>query len=441
MMHSTTNLVLMFEKAFQVFMITIACMLTARAQISKDNISFHFQQTVVTQGHPSFSAPYTGSHSLITKEEIATSLTTTMYLALRPAKYTTLYFNPEIAGGAGMSRATGVAGFPNGETFRVGNPAPQVYMARIYVEQLIPLSKETITREDGVNQVKGIVPASYVKIAAGRFAISDFFDCNSVSHDPRSQFLNWSLMSNGAYDYAANTRGYTWGGLVEVAIPAFTFRTAMALVPKEANLSNMELNISNAHAFQAEIEKSWGKGIIRFLVFSNKAHMGNYDASVALNPVAPSILDTRLTGRMKSGFGINTEQKVSENSTAFFRASWNDGKNETWMFTEIDQSVSGGISGNGKKWKRVNDVWGIAGVLNGISEQHRHYMAAGGNGFMVGDGRLNYANEFILELFYNVEVHDQHFFITPDYQFVLNPAYNKDRGPVHVLALRVQSKF
>jgi len=411
----------------------------------KDPITtFHFQQTVVTQMHPGFSAKYTGSHSLNTKSEIQTSLTTTLFSGIRIGKNTSIYFNPEIAGGAGISRATGVAGFPNGETFRIGNPAPQIYVARLLMEQYIPLSKETRKREDGVNQLAGNIPNQYIRLVAGRFAISDYFDNNSVSHDPRTQFLNWSLMSNGAYDYAANTRGYTYGGVIELATKIATIRFGAAMVPTKANQSVMDGNISKSHSYNLEIEKSWGpenrKGVIRILAFQNNARMGNYTQAILMSST-PVIDSTSQLGRTKYGFGVNIEKQLSDLVTLFARASWNDGKNETWMFTEIDQSISTGISGNGSNWKRINDVWGVAAVMNGISKEHQNYLSAGGSGFMVGDGKLNYGREFILELFYNAEVHDQHFFVTPDYQFIMNPAYNKDRGPVSVFALRVQSKF
>lgn len=250
---------------------------------STENLQLNFQQTVVTQHHQKFSAKYAGVNSLHPNEETQTSLTTTFYSGFRIAKYSNLYFNPEIAGGAGLSRATGIAGFANGETFRVGNPKPQIYVARIYVEQLFALSKIRKWQTKGINQLAGYIPQSYIKVVAGRFAISDFFDNNSYSHDPRTQFLNWSLMGNGAYDYAANTRGYTWGTMLEYRNQAFAVRAAAALVPREANASNMNTNISQALAKQIEFEQGWGKnkdGILRVLFFHNKANMGNYNLAV-----------------------------------------------------------------------------------------------------------------------------------------------------------------
>lgn len=416
------------------------------ADIGKDSTRFqlHFQQTVVTQYHPEFGAKYSGTNSMSKVEEAQTSLTTTFFTGLRLAKNTALYFNPEIAGGAGLSRATGMAGFPNGETFRVGNPKPQVYAARIYVSQYIPLTKEREAVEEDFNQLAGYIPKKYIRIVVGRFAMSDFFDNNSYSHDPRTQFLNWSLMGNGAYDYAANTRGYTWGGVAELGLNNWAFRIGIGMVPTTANASIMDGNIKQAHALQAEVERSWGttkKGAVRLLVYQNAANMGNYQRAVSEANGTPDIISTRKYGRTKTGVGINVEQKITTNMGLFARASWNDGTNETWMFTEIDRSASVGVLGNASAIKKPLDTWGIATVLNGISKDHQQYLAAGGTGFMVGDGKLNYAPEMILELFYNASIHEDHFFITPDYQFVINPAYNKDRGPIHLLGIRVHVRF
>ena len=404
----------------------------------------HFQQTVVTQHSPGFAAPYSGPNSLRTKEETQTSLTTTFYLGVKLYRGLKLYVNPEIAGGAGISRATGIAGFSNGETFRVGNPKPQVYIARLILEQYIPLSKERKAQEEDVNQLKGEIPTHYVKIVAGRFAVSDYFDNNSYSHDPRTRFLNWSLMGNGAYDYAANTRGYTWGTLLEYRTKSVALRGALAMVPTQANASIMDGDLKNALASQFETEITYAKtkkGIIRLLVFNNKARMGSYDEALKQTNTTPDIITTRKVGRDKYGIGVNVEQVIAPNVGGFFRASYNNGKTETWMFTEIDNSVSGGVVIDGKKWNRASDCLGMAIVSNGISSSHQNYLKAGGIGFMIGDGKLNYAREHIFEIFYQALVHDEHFFVSPDYQLIINPAYNRDRGVVHLFAIRVQTKF
>lgn len=419
----------------------------AFAQTDSTKLQVHFQQTVVTQYHPNFSASYSGPNSLQPHEEAQTSLTTTLFTGYKITNTTRIYFNPEIAGGAGLSRATGVAGFPNGETFRVGNPKPQVYVARLYIDQYIPLSKKRSWVDEDINQLTGNIPTHYLRVIGGRFAISDFFDNNTYSHDPRSRFLNWSLMSNGSYDYAANTRGYTWGVVLEYRKENIALRAAAAMVPRDANASNMNPNIDKALAKQIEAEYGWGenrKGVIRFLVFENTANMGKYKQAISdttFTHTQPNITQSRADGRTKFGFGLNVEQALTKNIGAFARASWNDGRTETWMFTEIDNSISAGIVGKGRKQKWGDDYWGLAVVSNGISSDHQKYLAAGGTGFMVGDGQLDYQREYIFEAFYNALLHDNHLFITPDYQFVINPAYNKQRGPVHIFAIRFQTKF
>lgn len=440
----------MIKRSVYIIVMTIVSPATLRAQMLNDSSRFqlHFQQTVVTQYHPVFHATYSGPNSLQREEPAQTSLTTTLFTGARTWKNAFIYFNPELAGGAGLSGATGLAGFANGETFRIGNPKPQIYVARLYLDQYIPLSKQSSYRSEAFNQLPGNIPDKYFRIVAGRFGISDFFDCNTFSHDPRTQFLNWSLMGNGAYDYSANTRGYTWGGMVELGLVNWSFRASASMVPRTANASDMDPDLRNSLAKQAEVEYRWGAdgqtGALRILVYENKASMGNYNNAVSLADqtfATPDITATRKPGRTKAGVALNFEQQLTANTGVFAKASWNDGTNETWMFTEIDNSVSAGISGNCSRWKRSEDIWGIAMVSNGISKDHQKYLAAGGSGFMIGDGRLNYGHEYIAEIFYNAQVHDNHFFITPDYQFVINPAYNKDRGPVHIFALRVHTTF
>jgi high affinity Mn2+ porin len=414
--------------------------------LTRKRWSIHFQQTVISQYHPEFNAPYSDTFSLQPSSEAQTSFTSTFFIGLRLWKGAQFYFNPEIAGGGGFSQARGIAGFTNGETFRIGNPKPQGYVARFYIKQIIGLSKETKNSEDRANQVSWKQPISYISISAGKFSISDFFDNNSYAHDPRTQFMNWALMSNGAWDYPANTRGYTWGIVIELVKPAWALRASSTLVPKSANGNIMDLNIKNAKSETLEYQKNYNllkkPGIIRLLGFFTQANMGNYNLSVQEAPASPDITLTRKAGRTKYGAGFNMEQQISKSMGLFGRTSWNDGRNETWAFTEIDHTASLGMVLKGNSWKRTDDNLGIAFVSNGISKAHQNYLAAGGHGFMIGDGKLHYGREKIGELFYNFHLHEQHFWISAGYQFVINPAYNKDRrGPVHVFSLRIHVEF
>ncbi|GAC1588506.1 MAG: hypothetical protein NVS3B25_05200 [Hymenobacter sp.] len=301
--------------------------------------------------------------------------------------------------------------------------------------------------EDDLNQLGGTRPARYLSVTAGKISIADYFDQNSYSHDPRTQFFNWSLMSAGAWDYPANTRGYTVGAVVEYITPDFALRAASTLVPTYANGPILNYHYTQAHAETVELTKTYklqGRaGTVRLLGFRNVANMGRY-AQALSEPMGPrpDVIGTRAEGRTKVGFVVNAEQEVSKTVGLFGRFSYDDGKNETWAFTEIDQSASLGAVSTGARWHRPDDRLGVAVVVNGISLEHRAYLAAGGYGFILGDGALNYGLESIGEVYYNIALPKYHASISPDYQLVVNPGYNRDRsGPVHVVAVRLHVEF
>lgn len=435
-----------------------------QASFSQDkNWSLHFQQTVIPQHKPKINAPYSGDYSLSDSSETQTSITTTIFIGRKLWKGAAVFYNPEMAGGSGLSQARGIAGFTNGECFRIGNPAPTIYTARLFFRQDFALSNEgnfnkkaeknnkgkvvegeshADPTEDGINSFEGSRPSNRFSFAIGKFSIADYFDNNSYAHDPRSQFMNWALMSTGAWDYPANTRGYTWNVVAEYVRERWAVRAGTSLVPTTANGPdlNWQWNGNNSNTF--EIEKStsfFGKeGKLRALASYTTTYMGSY--AEAIKSPNPDIASTRKDGRTKYTLGINYEQELTKESGLFFRASWNDGNNETWAFTEIDRSVSGGFVKNnlfGRKQDRLN----MAFVFNGISDLHRQYLAKGGYGFIIGDGKLpNYGLETIFEVNYNIKVTDW-LSVTPDYQLVINPAYNQDRGPVHAFALRMHTEF
>jgi high affinity Mn2+ porin len=421
---------------------------------TSSNWTTHFQLTVVSQNHPSFKAAYSGPNSLVdTAETGITSVTTTLFIGRKLWKGAAFYFNPELAGGSGLSKATGVAGFPNGETFRIGSPAPALYVARAYLQQHIALGNaHDQPVSDDVNQLGGYVPDSRITLSAGKFALSDFFDDNLYSHDPRSQFLNWSLMSNGAWDYPANTRGYTVGLVAELVQPGWALRASVVQVPAKANGPKLDSKIGKASGETVEFEKSYSihhlPGTVRLLGFYNTSRAPGYKDAIAkaamgdsssADVISGAVQGDRFGGR-KFGWGISLNQDIAENIGGFFRASWNDGKTATWAFTEIDKSISSGLHFNGRMWKRPNDHFGAAFVINGLSRDHRDYLRAGLHGFILGDGQLNYGSEGIIECYYAAQVFP-HMFLSGDYQFVNHPGYNKDRGPVHVFALRGHIEF
>ncbi|HET7153722.1 MAG TPA: carbohydrate porin, partial [Candidatus Kapabacteria bacterium] len=405
-----------------------------------------FQQTVVTQYHPPFSAAYSGANSLGTDADIQTSLTTTLFLGGRLWQGAEIYFDPELAGGAGLSGAHGIGGFTNGETFRIGDPKPEGYIARLYIKQTFALGDEYDHRDEDQNQLAGKEPQKYVALTFGKFSMEDFFDDNKYTHDPRTQFLNWGLMSNGAWDYPANTRGYTWGFVAEYVNPDWALRFSGVLVPNDANGDIMDMRIVRSNSETIELQKNFTlggrKGSVRLLGFFTQADMGSYAEAVAMAPAGNAdITQTRELGRTKYGAGLDIEQELADNLGLFFRTSWNDGNNETWMFTEIDQTASAGVLLNGASWGRNDDNLGVAAVVDQISKNHQAYLNDGGYGFMLGDGKLtNEAPEAIAEVYYSYRLHDD-VWLSADYQFVLNPGYNADRGPVHVFALRAHTEF
>jgi hypothetical protein len=429
--------------------------LTSVAQKADEkNWTTHFQLTVISQKHSGFQSAYSGMNSLADSvEPAATSLTSTLFLGRRLWKGAALYFNPEISGGKGLSFATGVAGALNGETYRVGETEPQPFVARAYLQQYFPLhNTEYEYVKDDANQVAGKIPVNRIMITAGKFAISDFYDDNAYSKDPRTQFFNWSIWANGAWDYPANTRGYTAGVIVELIKRNWAIRLSSVAVPRIANYHLMEYRFSKAHSETLEFEHEFSirkrPGKFSLIVSNTHEKSPSYKDGIQALATSNTFLLNVISGReenhsyggKKYGLGLNVEQQISDNSGMFFRTGWNDGKYATWAFTEIDHTVCLGFSSKGIKWKRPDDVFGIATVTNGISKDHRDFLKAGGYGFIIGDGTLNYGKEIIIETFYNARF-GRFLWVTFDYQFVNHPAYNKDRGPVHVFGARGHVEF
>jgi len=412
--------------------------------LNNDRFSIHTQTTIIKQFKPSFSAKYSGDNSLLTNYESKTSITSTLYLGARLWKGGSIFINPEIAGGSGLSGALGIAAATNGETFRIGDPAPQIYLARLFYRQIFALTAENTYHNSDFNIIGEHLPARYLAIIIGKIGIADYFDGNKFSHDPRSQFMSWALMSNGAWDYPANTRGYTPSLVFEYVSQKHEFRCGISLVPLTANGNTMNWailkSVSNTIEYTHLHSIKNQPGALRLLGFFTTTDMGNYRQSIALNPQNPNITDTRKYGNTKFGFGVNVEQNFTNELGCFFRASWNDGNNETWMFTEIDRTLSAGFSMTGQRWKRDNDNIGIAYVASGISSAHSDYLKAGGKGFILGDGNLNYVWEKLAEVYYSAGLVKNRLYLSVAYQFLINPGYNSDRkGPVNIFSVRLHS--
>lgn len=433
-------IVVLFLLGFHVSAQSLDTIRTAR-------LTLHGQTTVISQHKLNFGpVPYTGDNSLHPEAETQTSLTSTIFAGARLWRGAAVYFNPEIAGGSGLSQALGLADAPNGETFRIGDPSPKLYVARLFFQQIIACSSSVSRQESDANQLEGTIPDRYVSITVGKVGIADFFDHNSYSHDPRTQFMCWGLMDNGAWDYPANTRGYAPSVVLEWIKPDQAWRLGISLLPKTANGPQMNWQIQRSNSTSLEYTRNFavmGKpGALRLMAFYNTTNMGDYRKALGDAPINPNVADTRAYGRNKYGFAFNAEQQLGAYLGAFARASWNDGKHETWCFTEIDHSASAGISLNGQRWKRPDDHFGMAGVVSGLSKPHRDYLQAGGKGFMLGDGSLKYKAEYLMETYYSCALRKHHFYISGAYQLVYNPGYNGDRsGPVHIFSFRLHSLF
>ncbi len=407
---------------------------------TSENWNFHMQATYVGQGHPGFAAKYSGFNSLSAQPEFKSSLTATIFAGAAVWKGGEIYCNPELINGEGFSGTTGIAGFPNGEIFRIGDPRPTVTVARLFLRQTFGFGEATEPVSSDVNQLAGLRSVNRLAFTVGKFSVVDLFDDNKYSHDARSQFLDWALMDNGAWDYPADTRGYTWGIAVEFHKQVWTARMYAVMVPIEANGIMMDGYLARANAEALELEYRYSTfdrpGVMRIAGYINNARMGTYRDAILANPLNPDIYLTRQYGTSKVGYCVNAEQSLTENLGFFFRGGWNDGKTETWAFTEIDLTVSLGVTVAGSIWHQPEESAGLAVVLNGLSSDHREYLAAGGYGFIIGDGAMSFGNELITEGYFKQQIFSN-VFLSGHLQYVVNPAYNRDRGPVPIFSLRV----
>jgi len=417
------------------------------AQDVPEETSAKFQATYVWQGKSPFGARYSGPHSLSPDREKSYSFTATAAFGTRAWRGGELYFNPEVAQGVPLSGLTGLGGFTNGEIARTSGPTPSFYRARLFARQTWGFGGGSEKVESDANQLAGSVERRRLILTAGNLSVQDIFDDNSFSHDPRTQFLNWALMTHGAYDYAADARGYSWGFALEYFYDDSTLRAGRFAQPKEPNQLALDPRIFEHYGDQIEIERAYTlaeqPGKLRVLVFRNVARMARYQDALDLAAQtggAPDINAVRTVERVKRGFGLNFEQEISSGVGLFGRASWADGQTETYAFTEIDRSLSGGVSVKGGAFGRAADSLGIAYVRNALSTAHRDYLAAGGLGFFLGDSALNYRPENILEAYYSLNVAKDTLF-SADFQRISNPGYNADRGPATVVSARLHYGF
>ena len=412
-----------------------------------ENWNLYYQATSIGQNHGTFNSPYSGPLSLQDRREDDVSLTTTLFFDARLARNLQLVFDPEIAGGRGFSGVNGLANPSNGELPRVATATPKPYIARLYLTYDFGFGSEKEHVESDDNQLAGDRPLVRYTITAGRFSLTDFFDNNSYTHDPRTQVMAWAVMYNGAWDYPADTRGYTWGWVHELHTRNWSFRYANAAEPTVANGGRFDrrLLVDLGTVFEGERRYTLGKhpGIVRLLQYFNHTHSGSYADAIKLGEetgTTPNVDAVKHYGTLKYGTGVNVEQEATQNLGFFMRLGWNDGKTQDFAFTAIDRLASAGVSVKGTKWKRKNDVAGTSFTASGISGVHAVYLARGGLDFLIGDGALDYAPEYVWESYYSARLFPG-FFASLDLQHDNNLAFNHDRGPVWIESLRLHMEL
>ncbi len=403
------------------------------------------QVNLIWQSHGRFTSPYQGENSLRPDPEQALSRLWTIYTGVKLPGRTELLFDIESAGGRGLSDALGLAGFTNLDVVRNPTLGSAPYIARAMVHVTIPLGHEMVDATPSAFSLAAHVPARRIDIRAGKLGMADFFDVNAVGSDSHLQFTNWTVDNNGAYDYAADTRGYTYAAIVEYDAPKWAARFGEALMPTVANGIDMDWNIARSHAENVEVELRPAAGlVVRLLGYANHANMGSYDEAIqgflAGHDPKPDVVAYRQQGRVKTGLGVNTEYLFPRLVRVFARAGWNEGHNESFAYTEANSSVEGGGDLSGAVWRRALDRFGVALVSNGLSEPHREYLALGGQGFLLGDGTLRYGRENILETYYTAHVW-RGVSASGGLQHIDHPGYNQDRGPVLVGMLRLHLDF
>ena len=413
--------------------------------IAPDAWNIHGQFTVIGQGYPAFPSPYQGQNSLSGANQAKETVSATAFIGFRPWDGTDIYINPEITQGFGLSETVGVAGFPSFEAQKASFPMPRADVARVYLQQTFGLGGEQETIADGPNQIAGKEDISRLTIIAGKLAVTDFFDNNAYAHDGRTQFFNWNIDCCGSYDWTMDQLSYTWGAMAELNQKFWAFRVGYFLAPVVSNSDNLDTHVPDGE-YIGELELRYSlfsqPGKLRLMGWANRANMGSYAAALAEPITTPNYPDITLVRQVQTnyGFNANLEQAITDDLGVFSRASWNTGLYEIIAWTDCDESLSAGAVVKGTSWGRPDDRIGVAGVIEGLSPEARAYFAAGGLGILIGDGALNYRPEKILETYYSYSLNNWAS-LTFDYQFVADPAYNADRGPVHIFAGRLHAQF
>jgi high affinity Mn2+ porin len=405
--------------------------------------NWHVQNTDIVQGSLGFPADYSGPNSLDRNGEIRETVSLDLLAGVRLWRGAEAHVDGMMWQGFGLSKTLGVEAFPNGEAFRLGTDVPNVTFARVFLRQTLDFGGGSEAVADDALHLAGQQDVRHLTLTLGKVSVKDIFDNNAYANDPRTQFMNWGLMANEAWDFPADSLGYMTGFAAELNEPGWTARYGFFQVPRSSNGMALDPHFLEAWAMVAEFEHrhtlAGHPGAVRVLGFLNQAHMGSFQAALD-NPARPADIQATRAYRQKLGFGLNLEQELVAKVGAFARLGWNDGRTEPWCFSDVDRTLSAGLSLKGEPWHRPADTLGLAGAFNGLSGRHREFLAAGGQGILAGDGALSFAWERTLETYYSFQL-GKHVGVTFDYQFVMNPANNQDRGPVSVFAGRLHWEF
>ncbi|MGO4152837.1 carbohydrate porin [Cupriavidus sp. YAF13] len=411
-----------------------------------EDYAFHGQTTYIWQRKPSFGAAYSGANSLTADRTKSYSFSTTLDLGLRLWRGAEFHFNPEVTQGVPFSELHGLGGLSNGELAKVSSTNPVFYRARAFVRQTWGLGGGSEQVDADFNQLAGSVDKRRVVLTAGNFGVLDVFDQNEYGSDPRTQFMNWSFMAHGSFDYPADARGYNWGVALEYVGDMWSVRLGRFLQPLESNGLELDTRMFKHYGDILEFEKRYNlagqPGVARLLLWRNKARMGAFSDAAQLGAATgatPDVANVR-EEHAKIGAGLSLMQRVNESLGVFARANMSDDKTETYAFTEIGRQVAAGGVLNGNAWGRPRDVVGLALSVNMLGSRHQAYLAAGGQGAFLGDGALRYGPEQVVELFYSFQP-VKYLSISPDFQYIRNPGYNRDRGPAKFYGVRLHAEF
>jgi len=417
-------------------------MATNSAALKEQNFNLHLQATYVGDWHSSFPAQYSGPNSLDTHSATAETVSADVFLGARLWQGAEFHLDGLFWQGFGFNHTLGMEAFPSAQAYKIGSPAGNVAPVRVFIRQTFGLGGDEEPVLDDTLHLAGQQDVSRITLTVGEISVLDIFDQNSYAGDSTSQFLNWALVGNEAWDYPADSLGYTTGFAAEFNQPNWTARYGMFQMPSVQNGMAMNQQYLDAWGMVTELERRFVlhhyPGAVRLLAFLNRVNSGTY-ADALDSPVRPAVVIAQ-NYCLNYGFGLNAEYELTKGIGVFTRLGWNAGQTPDWAYADVNKSGSAGLSINGAFWSRTNDTVGLAGVVNGISRVQQQFLADGGLGILAGDGTLNYGLEQTLETYYKAQIW-KNIYATADYQYVINPAYNKDRGPVSILSMRLHWEF